>query len=49
MIEYIEEVSLKREITLEMLNKLSTWFGLEDSINEYVANVSECAFLSLRI
>lgn len=44
MIEYIEEVSLKREITLEMLNKLSTWFGLEDSINEYVANVSECTF-----
>ena len=41
MIEYIEEVSLKREITLEMLNKLSTWFGLEDSINEYVANGGE--------
>lgn len=27
-----------------MLKELSLWFGLEDSINEYVANVSDCTF-----
>lgn len=47
MIEFIKEVSLKLEITEKMLDELSLWFGLEDSIIEYVANVSDCTFFCL--
>lgn len=45
MIDYIKEASTKREITLNILQQLSAWFGQEDSINEYVANVSDCTFI----
>lgn len=44
MIEYIENTEAKRDITRTILGGLSTWFGLEDSVNEYVDRVADCTF-----
>lgn len=45
MIDYIQDVDIKKSITRRILKELPDWFGLEDSTNDYIRNVEYCDFI----
>ena len=48
MVEYIENKIERRNITKYTLSQLPEWFGIEESLNDYISIVSTYPFLAYR-